>query len=452
MSSIRSDFLNRNAASLTEIAHPISSRGEYDRLIELAGDAQFALIGEASHGTHDFYSTRAELTRRLITEKDFRIIALEADWPDTLRVHRYVTGRAEEPDAAEALGEFRRFPGWMWRNTVMAEFVEWLRKWNLQKTGEEARVGIFGMDLYSMHASMESVVGYLDKVDPDAARRARARYGCFEFFGQDPQLYGYATTRGQAESCEDEVVAQLTDLRRKYGELIGRDGEIAEDEFFYAEQNARLVANAERYYRSMFRGRDESWNLRDAHMTETLGALTTRFDSGRSKIVVWAHNSHLGDARATEMSERGEWNVGQLTRERLGGRVFGIGFSTYSGTVTAARDWGGPAERRRVRPGLPGSTKSSFTRRECHGSGSIYARTMPPRNCFARGGCNGPLALFIARKPSAGVIISRPVCRTNSTPSFISMKQPPWNHSTLQGSGNAGNCPRRTRRDSESQP
>jgi erythromycin esterase-like protein len=359
MSTIRSDALNRDAAVVADSAHNVSSAADYDQLIELAGDAQIVLIGEASHGTHDFYATRAELTRRLIEEKGFDLVALEADWPDMLRVHRYATGRTEEGDATEALGDFRRFPAWMWRNTVMVEFVEWLREWNLAP-GRDAGVGIFGMDLYSMHASMESVLGYLDKVDPDAARRARDRYGCFEFFGQDPQLYGYATTRGQAESCEDEVVAQLTDLRRKYGELIGRDGEIAEDEFFYAEQNARLVANAERYYRSMFRGRDESWNLRDAHMTETLRALLSRSKSGRSKVVVWAHNSHLGDARATEMSKRGEWNVGQLTRERFSERVFGIGFSTYSGTVTAARDWGGFAERRRVRPGLPGSYEELF--------------------------------------------------------------------------------------------
>src|SRR5438067_5927217 len=216
------------------------------------------------------------------------------------------------------------------------------------------------MDLYSLHSSIEAVLRYLEKVDPDAAKRARHRYACFEFFGPDPQTYGYATTRGQVESCEDEVVAQLIELRRKYGELMSRNGNVAVDEFFYAEQNARLVANAERYYRSMFRGRDASWNLRDAHMTETLGALIGHFDSGRSKVVVWAHNSHLGDARATEMSKRGEWNVGQLTRERFGGRVFGIGFSTYSGTVTAARDWGDPAESRRVRPALVGSYEELF--------------------------------------------------------------------------------------------
>jgi len=352
--------LNQEADIVAQAAHHISTAADYDHLIELAGVAQFVLIGEASHGTQDFYATRAELTRRLIAEKGFRILALEADWPDMLRVHRHVTGRTNEPTAAAALGDFRRFPAWLWRNTVMVEFVDWLRGWNLQSDHKNDHAGIFGMDLYSLHASMESVLAYLDKSDPEAARRARRRYSCFDHFGEDPQAYGYATTRGHSESCETEVVAQLVELRRKYGEFISRDGQVARDELFYAQQNARLVANAEGYYRSMFRGREESWNVRDKHMTETLAALVGHFDGGRSKVIVWAHNSHLGDARATEMSERGESNVGQLARERFGDRVFGIGFSTYSGTVTAARDWGDPAECRRVRPGLHGSYEEFF--------------------------------------------------------------------------------------------
>ena len=352
--------LNHEAGIVAHAAHPITTAGDYDHLIELAGAAQFVLIGEASHGTHEFYATRAELTRRLIAEKGFRILALEADWPDMLRVHRHVTGRTNEPSAAAALGDFRRFPAWMWRNTVMVEFIDWLRGWNLQTDHKNDRTGIFGMDLYSLHASMESVLGYLDKSDPAAARRARDRYSCFDHFGKDPQAYGYATTRGNSESCETEVVAQLVELRRKYGELMSGGGQVAKDELFYAQQNARLVANAEGYYRSMFRGHEESWNLRDKHMTDTLAALVSHFDSGRSKVIVWAHNSHLGDARATEMSARGESNVGQLTRERFDDRVFGIGFSTYCGTVTAARDWGDPAECRRVRPALHGSYEEFF--------------------------------------------------------------------------------------------
>lgn len=353
-------FAAREVTLIAEAARRVSSHADYDRLIDLAGEAQLVLIGEASHGTHDFYATRAGLTQRLIEEKGFRLLALEADWPDMLRVHRYITGRTPERTPAEALADFRRFPAWMWRNTVMESFVGWLRAWNLQPGHEAGRTGIFGMDLYSLHASMEAVLKYLEKLDPDAAQRARRRYGCFEHFGGDPQAYGYLTTRGHVEPCERAVVEQLVDLRKSYGEFLSRDGQAAEDEFFYAEQNARLVKNAEGYYRSMFRGHEESWNLRDEHMTETLAALAAHFNGGRGKIVVWAHNSHLGDARATEMSRRGERNVGQLTRERFGGRVYGIGFSTHSGTVTAARDWGDPAERRHVRPGLPGSYEELF--------------------------------------------------------------------------------------------
>src|SRR5438067_3924872 len=211
-----------------------------------------------------------------------------------------------------------------------------------------------------MHTSIEAVLSYLDKVDPASAKRARHRYGCFDHFGEDPQQYGLATVAGGAEPCEEEVVSQLVDLRRKYAELISRDGHVGEEEFFSAEQNARLVANAERYYRAMFHGRANSWNLRDEHMFETLNQLIRHRDSGKAKVVVWAHNSHLGDARATAMSARGELNVGQLVREKFGDKSVLIGFSTHSGTVTAARDWGDPAERRRVRPGLRGSYEKLF--------------------------------------------------------------------------------------------
>jgi erythromycin esterase-like protein len=216
------------------------------------------------------------------------------------------------------------------------------------------------MDLYSMHTSIEAVLGYLDKVDVEAARRARRRYACFEHFSEEPQAYGAATTLRGKEPCESEVIDQLVELRRRYSELLQRDGHIAEEEYFSAEQNARLVLNAERYYRSMFYGRDESWNLRDRHMFETLLELRGHLDGGRAKVVVWAHNSHLGDARATEMSARGELNVGQLVREQFGNEAYVIGFSTYDGTVTAAHDWGDPAQIWRVRPGMNGSYEELF--------------------------------------------------------------------------------------------
>ena len=349
--------LNRDAAEVAAIARRVSTPSDYDQLIAAIGDRRVVLIGEASHGTHEFYETRAELTKRLIAEKGFRAIAVEADWPDALRVNRYVRGSSRDADANDALSDFRRFPQWMWRNSVLLEFIDWLRQWN--RAHEPTQVGFYGMDLYNLHGSISDVLRYLDGVDPAAARRARDRYACFEHFG-DPQMYGYAANTGTAESCEDEVVDQLMELRRRATELLMADDARGEAELFYAEQNARLVANAERYYRAMFGGRASSWNLRDEHMAGTVESLLAHLDGSGGKIVGWAHNSHLGDARATEMSERGELNVGQLVRQKFGTDSFLIGFSTYSGTVTAARDWDDPAERRRVRPGLAGSYEELF--------------------------------------------------------------------------------------------
>ena len=354
--------LEREATLVRGVARPATTAQDFDALLALADDAQFVLLGEASHGTHDFYALRAELTRRLITEKGFRAVALEADWPDSFRVHRYVTGRGDDQDATQALEGFRRFPTWMWRNTVVVEFVEWLRRWNQDHAA--VPVGFYGMDLYSLHGSIEAVLGYLDRADPAAAKRARTRYGCFEGFAKEPQTYGLATEKWGEEPCEDEVVSQLVELRRRETELQSLDGHAAQqEEFFSAEQNARLIVNAEQYYRSMFRGRDESWNRRDTHMFETLCELLDHVDGGQAdaKVVVWAHNSHLGNAAATEMGrQRGELNVGQLVRERFGRKALLVGFSTYSGTVTAASDWGEQAERKRVRPGMKGSYEELF--------------------------------------------------------------------------------------------
>ena len=344
------------------IAQPLTGSPEdYDALLELIGGARIVLLGEASHGTHEFYSERAAITKRLIAEKGFTVIAIEADWPDSSRVHRYVRGASDDTDPNEALSGLRRFPTWMWRNTVMVEFIEWLRDFNQHVGSQKAPAGFYGMDLYSLHASIDAVLSYLEKVDLDAAKRARRRYSCFDHFGREPHEYGYAATVGAIESCEDEVVEQLVELQRKGAEFLSRDGEVAAEELFFAEQNARLVKNAEKYYRSMFRGRASSWNLRDQHMVETIDALVAHLDGSRQpKAIVWAHNSHLGDARATEMSQHGELNVGQLVRERFGSEAVLIGFSTNYGTVTAASDWGARAERKRVRPALQGSYEKLF--------------------------------------------------------------------------------------------
>jgi erythromycin esterase-like protein len=330
-------------------------------IVEATGNADVVLIGEATHGTHEFYRVRADITEALIEQKGFNLIAVEADWPDAYRANRWVRGLSSDADATTALDDFTRFPRWMWRNDVIVDFLTWLRTCN-DRRDPANRVGFYGLDLYSLHASIAAVLEYLAKVDPEAAGRARHRYACFEQFAEDSQAYGYAAAVGLSRSCENDVVAQLIELRRRAAEYANRDGRIAQDEFFFAEQNARLVRNAEEYYRSMFGGRVESWNLRDTHMMETLDALCewSTKQTGRARAVVWAHNSHLGDARATQMGEWGELNVGQLVRQKYGDGACAIGFSTHAGTVTAARDWDGPAEQRRVRPSIDGSYERLF--------------------------------------------------------------------------------------------
>jgi erythromycin esterase-like protein/predicted phosphoribosyltransferase len=335
-------------------------------LEEIIGDARVVLIGESSHGTHEFYEARAEITKWLIESKGFCAVAAEADWPDAYRVNRYVRGQGSDRTADEALGGFERFPTWMWRNVVTRDFVDWLRAHNARWGSASGRgVGFYGLDLYSLHRSMHEVIDYLENVDPAAAERAKARYSCFDHVSAgDGQAYGFAAAFGAGLSCERAVVDQLVEMQRNSVEYVRRDGLIAEDEAFDAEQNAQVVANAEHYYRAMFSGRVTSWNLRDRHMAQTLQSLLAHLDRGRSgspaRIVVWAHNSHVGDARATEVTNDGQWTLGQLARERYGDDCRLIGFTTYSGTVTAAGAWDGPAERKIVRPALNGSVEELF--------------------------------------------------------------------------------------------
>ena len=335
--------------------HPLTGApGDHDELLALVGNASLVLIGEASHGTHEFYRQRALVTKRLIEEKGFTAVAIEGDWPDALRVSRYVQGADQDGDAEQALRGFERFPTWMWRNADVVDFVGWLRA---RREAGHPPVGFFGLDLYSLERSVQAVIGYLDEIDPDAAARARRRYSCFEPY-RESQHYGYAIASGVSAPCRRAVIEQLVDLQRSGAGYLRRDGFAAEDEQFYAEQNARLVIEAEGYYRKMFTdGRFSSWNLRDSHMAETLERLLEHRAriAGDERIVVWAHNSHVGDARHTEMSRRGEHNLGQLARRRYGDDAFLIGQTTYAGTVTAASDWGAPVERKRVRPALPGS-------------------------------------------------------------------------------------------------
>ena len=332
----------------------------YDGLLRLVGEARLVLLGEASHGTHEFYAERADITKRLITEKGFMAVTVEADWPDAWRVNRYVRGQSHDENADAALSGFRRFPTWMWRNTVVRDFVEWLRAHN-RGLPASRQVGFYGMDLYSLFASIQAVLAFLDNTDPQAAALARAHYACFDHFGQDSQAYGYAASYGLKPSCEDEVIAQLREMNRRIAASAPAPGSES-DEAFFAQQNARLVRNAEEYYRTMFHRQVSSWNLRDSHMLETLLALERHLlaHGVAARIAVWAHNSHLGDAAATEMGARGEWNVGQLARERWADDAVLIGFSSHHGSVTAAPQWDAAAQRRRLREGLPGSYEALF--------------------------------------------------------------------------------------------
>jgi erythromycin esterase-like protein/pyrimidine operon attenuation protein/uracil phosphoribosyltransferase len=346
-----------------EVVHELTgSARDYDSLVQRATAMRFVLIGEATHGTEEFYRERAELTKRLIAECGFTAVAVEADWPDAYRVNRFVRGESDDRSAEEALSDFKRFPTWMWRNTVVAGFVGWLREWNDALPEGAQKVGFYGLDLYSLHRSAEAVIAYLEKVDPEAAERARNRYSCFDQFGRDPQVYAYEAGISGAEPCEQQVVEQLVELRNETARRAEGDGQIDADGHLYAEQNARLVVNAERYYRAMFRGGVQSWNLRDQHMAETLEDLTAYLQRTAEpvRVAVWEHNSHLGDNRATEVGQAGQLNVGQLMRQRHGDDVLLVGFTTYTGTVTAASDWDGPAERKHVRPALPGSWEELF--------------------------------------------------------------------------------------------
>lgn len=348
--------------AITRIARPLhgdAGDAEVDQLLGLIGPARIVLLGEATHGTHEFYDLRAALTRRLIADHGFRAVAIEGDWPDALRVDRYVRQLGDDVSAAEALAGFERFPIWMWRNTDVAAFVDWLHGHNARRPPPE-RAGFYGVDLYSLHASIAAVLSYLDEIDPDAAQRARARYACFDHAGEAPHTYGTQAHLRVEASCEQEVVAQLVEMQRRHVARSGRAP--GGDAWFHALQNASVVRDAEAYYRTMFVGRSASWNLRDTHMADTIDALAQHLgtEGEPARVVVWAHNSHVGDARATEMGEAGQLTLGQLMRLRHPDHVALVGFTTHHGTVACAHDWDQPGTRERVRPGLPGSWEGVF--------------------------------------------------------------------------------------------
>ncbi len=354
-SALRTRGSGSLARLLRESAEPFEDieSGELGALLDRIDGARVVLLGEASHGTSEFYRMRDRLTRELITRHGFTIIAVEADWPDAAWVDRYVRHRPAAPSAGPP---FTRFPTWMWRNEDVARFVEWLREHNGGVPDPGNRAGFYGLDLYSLYGSIGAVLDYLDRVDPDAARIARTRYGCLTPWIGDPAGYGRAAVTERYRSCEGEAVAMLTELFDRRLEYARQDGE----RYLEAFQNARLVANAERYYRVMYYGSVASWNLRDQHMFDTLATLLS-FHGPAAKAVVWEHNSHIGDAAATEMGARGEHNVGRLCRQAFGEAVRLVGFGTDRGTVAAAPDWDAPMEIMEVRPAHPQSYE-----RLCH--------------------------------------------------------------------------------------
>jgi erythromycin esterase-like protein len=352
------------AALVRKSAHPVTgAEGDYDPLMKLVGDARFVMLGEATHGTHEFYRERARITRRLVEEKGFDAVVLEAEWPDAHRAGDYARGSGRDATAEAALSGFGHFPRWMWRNEEFRDLLAWLRTHNDSRGGGGPKVGVYGMDLYSLKDSADAVVAYLRRTDPAAAERARRRYGCFNGYLERPERYGQDVAARVKGACERQAAEQFREMRHLMDAWRARPGRRPDDELFSAFQNARVVKNGETYYRQIYEGRFSTWNLRDSHMADTLHALADYLDAAgarRSKLVVWAHNTHQGDARMTEQGEKGELNVGQLMRRFHGGGAVLVGFTTHAGEVMAASEWGEEGRVMRVRPALPESYSGLF--------------------------------------------------------------------------------------------
>ncbi|MFI5333131.1 MAG: erythromycin esterase family protein [Candidatus Babeliales bacterium] len=350
--------------AIKKAAIPMTHPSMYKQLLTYIGDAQIVLLGEATHGTHEFYELRAEISKRLITEKNFNAIAIEGDWPDAYQINRY-THHEQYTNAADALASFDRFPTWMWGNVPILHLAEWLRNYNQQQS-PEMRVNFYGLDLYSLYRSVDTIINYLEKIDPSAAEQARHYYSCFDQYRNDPQDYAYAVYTHIIRDCSQEVMEQLKIMAEQNWQRLAH-GTITADAAFNLDQNARVVKNAEYYYRSLFIDEVNNWNVRDSHMADTVNELIKHYQNkgiAKPKIIIWAHNSHIGDARATQMGKHGELNIGQLMKEQFGKKAVNIGFTTYHGTVSAASNWHRPVERKQVRNALPNSYESLF-----HGTG-----------------------------------------------------------------------------------
>jgi len=347
--------------TIRNTAYPLSNDPKsYYPLLDRIADAHFVLLGEATHGTSQFYTARAQITSLLIKEKRFNVIAIEADFPEVQPINQFLKSNQIRNSAAESLDGFRRFPVWMWKNKEMLSFIEQLKSINLQKS-PESKVAFYGLDLYSMYLSIEAVISYLDKVDPDAAAMARKRYACFYRYGNDDDSYGQAMNYVK-ENCQKQVIEQLLELQKKRNEYLQKNNLQGNEELFYAEQNAKVAKDAEQYYREMFSRRAKTWNLRDLHMADMVEEVSNHIKkiNGSAKIVVWAHNSHVGNALATEFSESEELSLGQLVLYRHWGDCYLVGFTTYNGTVAAASQWGAKVEKKTLNPAIDGSYEELF--------------------------------------------------------------------------------------------
>lgn len=337
---------------------PIKDIGNFcEPMFKTCRHSKMVLIGESTHGTEEFYQIRCALTKRLIEEAGFMAVAIEWDWPEVVPANQYVLDNPSVQSWQQALQGFQRFPDWMWRNKAMVQFLNWLRDYNQKKP--DKKFEIYGLDLYSLYASMKAVLNFLKKTDVHAWRIAQNRYANL---GDDPQSYGFLASSDRSESCAKEALQQFMELQHNawyYQQLHPQN----KNECFHAIQNARLVKNAEQYYRSLFSKEDISWNIRDKHMFETLGHIANYLESIHdkpAKIIVWCHNSHVGDERATEMGERGQYNIGQLTKENYGPNAALLGFTTFDGTVRAASDWGGKSQVFTINPALQNSFEALF--------------------------------------------------------------------------------------------
>ena len=409
---------------IARMALPLERPADLDPLLERIGDARYVLLGEASHGTSEYYRWRAQISRRLIREKGFSFIAVEGDWPDCYRVNRYVKGLPDSgTDAREVLDAFARWPTWMWANEEVAELAEWLRRHDAGLP-DDRKVGFYGLDVYSLWDSLYAVLGYLRKADPSALPAALGAFRCFEPYGEDVQEYARATVLVPA-SCEDEVVALLRELRRDEPRYAA-DGR---EEFFAAEQNALVVQNAEAYYRAMVRGGPESWNIRDRHMTETLERLMRHQGPG-AKAIVWEHNTHIGDARFTDMADDGMVNVGQLVRERhANDGVVLVGFGSHRGTVIAGREWEAPMEEMPVPPARWGAGRTSCTARETRTSCSCSRASWAPTTSSRSAGT--ALSAWCTTPRTSGSATTYPPCSPAAmTPSATSTRPAHFTRST----------------------